>query len=190
MGATPPRRFPAPGLGAGVTDTARCSPGVLVGAPAPVVDVDVLADDRAAGVAGVERAAGAERVRLHVHVAAAAGSRCGSTATSSAGWPGGQVQAGRGDPVPLDAAPRRPVGGGEPGPRSAGRAHRRPGERAARPPAWLGARARRRPARAARTPPRRARRASASSAFMRAPRAWIAYSYTSQHLAIYSYCLC
>ena len=44
------------GVGRGGDVDVPDAPGVLVGAAFPVVDVDVSADDRAAGVAGVERA--------------------------------------------------------------------------------------------------------------------------------------
>ena len=62
------------------------SPGVLVGAAEPVVGVDVLADDRPAGIAGEKRAVRAERVGPHV-VVAAQREHVGSTAISSIGWP-------------------------------------------------------------------------------------------------------
>ncbi len=170
MGATPPRRLPAPGLGAGVTDDGALPPGVLAGAAVPVVDVDVLADDRAAGVAGVERARGPERVGLDVDVAAER-DQARVDGDLERGRPGGEVQAGRGDAVALDAAPRRPVGGREPGPccagapvlrRSAGSTRRR----------LAGARAATASTRAARARPRASAGDARASAFMRArPRA-------------------
>jgi hypothetical protein len=42
------------------------APCVLVGAAFPVVDLDVVAEDRSAGVPGVEGPAGSERVRGHL----------------------------------------------------------------------------------------------------------------------------
>ena len=126
-GATAPSRFPAPGVGRGGDGDGARAPGVLAGAASPVVDVDVPAEDRAAGVAGVERA------RWCRTGWAARGRSCrsaitrGSTATSMRGRPGGEVQAGRGDPAAFDAAPRRPVGGRHPRPPAATAASRPPG---------------------------------------------------------------
>ena len=80
------------------------APGVLGGAAFPVVDVDVAADDRAAGVAGVERVARAERVGGDVREALQRDHR-GVDGDLVGGRAGGEVQAGGGDPAdPLIAS--------------------------------------------------------------------------------------
>ena len=101
------------GVGRGGDVDVPDAPGVLVGAAFPVVDVDVSADDRAAGVAGVERAGCAERVGLDVRERLQR-DHGGVDGDLVRGWSGGEVQPGGGDAVAVHGVPGRPVGGGDP----------------------------------------------------------------------------
>ena len=85
-----------PGSGAAGDGDVPLAPGVLGGAALPVVDVDVAADDRAAGVAGVERVARAERVGGDV-LEALKRDHVGVDRDHVRGLSGGEVEAGGGD---------------------------------------------------------------------------------------------
>ena len=101
------------GVGRGGDGDVADAPGVLGGAALPVVDVDVAADDRAAGVAGVER----------VVVPNGLGVTCSKLCERDhrrvdrdlvRRRAGGQVQAGGGDAAAVHRVPRRAVGGRDP----------------------------------------------------------------------------